>query len=36
MMRMLESNKKIACHVYYVDNKKNCNECIRVIFKCLS
>ena len=34
--RMLESNKKTSCHVHYVDRKKNCNECIRVIFKCLS
>ena len=33
--KMIESNKKITCHVYYVDNNKNCNECIRVILKCL-
>lgn len=33
--KMIESSKKIICHVYYVDNNKNCNECIRVILKCL-
>lgn len=33
--RMLENNKKITCHVFHVDRKKNCNECIRVILKCL-
>lgn len=31
---MIDSNKKITCHVSYVDHKKNCNECIRVILKC--
>ncbi len=33
--KMMGSNKKISCHVYDVDNNKNCNECIRVILKCL-
>lgn len=33
--KMIESNRKIACHVHYVDGNKNCNECIRVILKSL-
>ncbi len=31
--QMLAGNKKISCHVYYVDSNKNCNECIKVILK---
>lgn len=32
--KMMESNRKILCHVYYVDTNRNCNECIRAILKC--
>lgn len=28
--KMIESNKKITCHVYYVDNNKNCNEFVNL------
>ena len=34
VIKLMESNKKISCRVYYVDNDKNCNECIKVIIKC--
>lgn len=32
---LLKNNRIMSCHVYYVDRNKNCNECIKVILKCL-
>lgn len=30
---LLETKKKISCHVYNVDKNKNCNECIKIIME---
>lgn len=30
---LLETEKKIVCHVYNVDKSKNCNECIKMIME---
>lgn len=30
---LLETEKKIICHVYNVDKSKNCNECIKMIME---
>lgn len=31
--KLLETKKKISCHVYNVDKSQNCNECIRIIME---
>ena len=30
---LLETKKKISCHIYNVDKSQNCNECIKVIME---
>ena len=30
---LLETKKKISCHIYNVDKNQNCNECIKVIME---
>lgn len=30
---LLEKGNKIECHIYNVDKKSNCNECIKVIMR---
>ncbi len=32
---LLKNNRKPMCHVYHVDQNKNCSECIKVTLKCL-
>lgn len=31
--KLLETKKKISCHVYNVDKSQNCNECIKIIME---
>lgn len=31
--KLLDTKKKISCHVYHVDKNQNCNECIKIIMK---
>ena len=30
---LLETKKKISCHIYNVDKSQNCNECMKVIME---
>lgn len=31
--KLLDTKKKISCHVYHVDKNQNCNECIKIIME---